>query len=188
MPHSINLVEYEHTPACLRGLPAELYFRTKRFLLAAQGLFSQCVNIRAFHHSPALCTRQTTATRPFKAFSLFDCPFCSSSPAFGQIKTPSILPKDEEQSKISRATTFIRQCLTASTSSSTNILQPGYGGFRQRSTFAQCDFLSQLRVFFHSVPTYGLSTTRPLSARDKQPLLVPSKLFPYSVVIVTVIL
>jgi hypothetical protein len=45
----------------------------------------------------------------------------------------------------------------------TTILQPGYGGFRQRSTFARSDFFSQLRGFFRSVLTYGLSTSRPFS-------------------------
>jgi hypothetical protein len=82
-----------------------------------------------------------------------------------------------------RGTTFICSCFAARASSSTYILQPGYGGYRQRSTLAQSDFFSQLRVFFHSVSTYGLSTSRPLSACNKQPLLVPSKLFPYSIVL-----
>ena len=71
MPRGINLVEYDYTPAWLRGLPAEVYFRTKRFLLAAPGFFSQCTDIWAFHQPPILWMQVTTATRPFKAFALF---------------------------------------------------------------------------------------------------------------------
>jgi len=48
----------------------------------------------------------------------------------------------------SRGTTFIRRCPTASTSSSTNILQPANGGIRPRSTLAYSDFFSQLRFLF----------------------------------------
>jgi len=48
----------------------------------------------------------------------------------------------------SRGATFIRWCLTTSTLSSTDILQPANGGIRQRSTFAYCDFFSQFRVLF----------------------------------------
>ena len=88
----------------------------------------------------------------------------------------------------SRGTTFIRRCPTASTSSSTNILQPANGGIRQRSTFAYSDFFSQLRGFIRGQLTYELSTNRSLSACNKEPLLVPSKLLPYSVVHVYVIL
>src|ERR1700694_840804 len=48
----------------------------------------------------------------------------------------------------SRGTTFIRRCPAASTSSSTNILQPGNGGIRSSSTLAYSDFFSQLRFLF----------------------------------------
>ena len=51
---------------------------------------------------------------------------------------------------------------------------------------SQGDFFSQLRVFIHSALTYGLPTTRPLSGRNKQLLLVPSKLLLYVVVYVSV--
>jgi len=81
----------------------------------------------------------------------------------------------------SRGTTFIRCCLTAPTSSSTYILQPANGGIRPRSTLARSDFFSQLRAFFHGWLTYGLSTNRPLSGCNLEPLLVPSMLFCYKV-------
>jgi hypothetical protein len=41
IPHSINLTEYKYTLTLLRRQPAEVYFRTLRFLLAASGSFSQ---------------------------------------------------------------------------------------------------------------------------------------------------
>src|SRR2546426_199636 len=49
------------------------FAQSRRFLLAAPGFYSQCVDIRASHHSPALWTQQATATRPFKAFALCGC-------------------------------------------------------------------------------------------------------------------
>lgn len=82
----------------------------------------------------------------------------------------------------SRGTTFIRRCPTASTSSSTNILQPANGGIRQRSTLACSDFFSQLRGFIRGQLAYELSTNRSLSRCNREPLLVPSKLLRYSVV------
>jgi hypothetical protein len=88
----------------------------------------------------------------------------------------------------SRGTTFIRRCPTASTSSSTNILQPANGGIRPRSTLACSDFFSQLRGFIRGQLTYELSTNRSLSGCNKEPLLVPSKLLRYSVVHIYVIL
>ncbi len=90
MPRDINLVEYEHTPARYRGHPAEVYFRNKRFLLAAQGFFSRSADIRAFHQLPALCMQPETTTRPFTAFTLFDCSFAADMDK-GQIKMPFIL-------------------------------------------------------------------------------------------------
>jgi len=64
-----------------------------------------------------------------------------------------------------------------------NILEPVNGGLRQRSTFAQSRrFLLAAPGFIHSALTYGLSTTRPLSGRNKQLLLVPSKLLLYTIV------
>src|SRR5207248_722249 len=97
------------------------------------------------------------------------------SPSFVQGRTKSVIHN-------SRGTTFMRRCLATPTLSSTNILQPGYGGIRQRSTFASSDFFSRLRDFFHSVLTYGLSTNRPFSRRNTQLLLGPSKPLLYSVV------
>src|SRR5258708_19730178 len=82
----------------------------------------------------------------------------------------------------SRGTTFIRRCFAASTSSSTEILQPGHGGLRQSSTLAYGDFFSQLQGFIRSVLTYGLLTNHPFSARNRQLLLVPSNLLSYLVV------
>src|SRR5712692_10164935 len=43
-------------------------------------------------------------------------------------------------------------------------------------------FLLAAPGFIHSVLTYGLSTNRPFSGRNKQLLLVPSKLLLYSIV------
>jgi hypothetical protein len=180
MPRSINLVEYSDTPARSRGPPAEFYSRLWRFLLAAPGFYSQFVDIRAFHQSLALWTQPATATRPFKAFALCSCSFCVE----GQIKMPFILSHERTKSVKygSRGTTFIRRCLAASTSSSTQILQPGHGGLRQSSTLAYGDFFSQLQGFIRSVLTYGLLTNHPFSGRNRQLLLVPSKLLPYLVV------
>jgi len=48
-----------------------------------------------------------------------------------------------------------------------NILQPDYGGIRQSSTLARSDFFSQLQVFLRSMLTYGLSTSHPLSGRNR---------------------
>ncbi len=39
------------------GLPAEIYFRARRFLLAASGSFSQSVDMWAFHQLPTLWTQ-----------------------------------------------------------------------------------------------------------------------------------
>src|SRR5260370_1057322 len=86
----------------------------------------------------------------------------------------------------SRGTTFIRRCFAASTSSSTEILQPGHGGLRQSSTLARGDFFSQLQGFIRSVLTYELFTNHSLSACNRQLLLVPSKLLSYLVVIALV--
>ena len=95
-----------------------------------------------------------------------------------QKRSSSSIPgKDEERSTCSRGTTFICQCLAASTSSSTTLLQPGYGGFRQRSTFAQSrrfllaapGFYSQcvdIRASHHSPAlwTQQATATRPFKA------------------------
>src|SRR6266566_5840483 len=98
MPRDTNLVEYERTPARLRGHPAEVYSRIKRFLLAAPGFFSRLVDIRAFHQSPALWMQPETATRPILAFSLCNCVSRNCSRGEGQIKKPFILSlKDEER-------------------------------------------------------------------------------------------
>src|SRR5437763_1742826 len=78
------------------------------------------------------------------------------SPSFVQGRTKSVMHN-------SRGTTFMRRCLATPTLSSTNILQPDYGGIRQRSTLASSDFFSQLRGFFRGLLTCELSTNRPLS-------------------------
>ena len=64
MPRDISLFEYFHTLARSRGPPAEFYFRTRRFLLAASGFFSQQVHVRAFHQLPILWTRQQLLLAP----------------------------------------------------------------------------------------------------------------------------
>src|SRR5258708_36087952 len=84
---------------------------------------------------------------------------------------------------VSRGTPFIRRCFAASTSSRTEILQPGHGGLRQSSSLARGDFFSQLQGFIRSSLTYELSTNRSLSTCNRQPLLVPSKLLLYAVVV-----
>src|SRR5947209_5264421 len=54
MPRDTSLVKYKHTPVRLRGHPAEVYSRIKRFLLATPGFFSQRTDVWAFHQPPIL--------------------------------------------------------------------------------------------------------------------------------------
>src|SRR5260370_7005025 len=92
MPRGTDLVEYDYTLAWLRGLPAEVYFRTKRFLLAAPGFFSRFVDIRAFHQPLALWMQLRTATRPFTAIALFSYWFRSNFYMTHTSKPPPTLP------------------------------------------------------------------------------------------------
>src|SRR5579871_360788 len=144
LPRDNDLVEYKHTPARSRGQPAEVYFRARRFLLAAPGFSSRSIDMQAFHQPLALWLQSITATRPISAFTLCSCRSADSFLEEGQIKTPFILLKDEERNVHSRGTTFICRCLAASTSSSTYILQSDDGDFRRFSSrgsrffFAAC--------------------------------------------------
>src|SRR5579884_3794527 len=79
----------------------------------------------------------------------------------------------------SRGTTFIRYYLTIVTLSSTLTYTPARSRGPPAEVYSHLtgDFFSQLPGFIHSPLTYGLSTSRPLSVRNRYLLLVPSTLF-----------
>ncbi len=95
------------------------------------------------------------------------------------IKKPFILSLKDEERSIQLSWYHLHSLL----SHDSNLVEYMHTPARSRGPPAEVyshltgDFFSQLPGFIHSPLTYGLSTSRPLSVRNRYLLLVPSTLF-----------
>ncbi len=166
-PCEVRAAFIPYTPCLLTGASGKVYFRTGRFLLALRVLFAV-----GWHTGFPARARSLDATgdrySSLQSFVVlvFDFFCCDLDKGTNKNALHPFI-KDEERSNT--ALVVPPSFVDASRHQPRGvcfILTPDYGGIRRSSTLARGDFFSRLRVFIHSMLTYGLSTNRPFSGRN----------------------